>query len=587
MLSTRFVLLAALISASLGRTVPQNTPRRRSAPPEGFAVVSAAPQGETITFRISLPQKSFPGLEKALYAASTPGSKQFGQYLTKDQVKDFAGPSEDAVASVSSWLEEHGLSASSLSPSGDWISVEATVAQANKLLQADFKSYEAKGTDAPVIRTLSYELPPQVKDHIVVVHPTMTSPALSADGSEGVRNVTLQAPIVHTDALSPRQEDNPDLPLSCRRPTPEEEESMDQIAFTRAYTLGCKMDMYQIPYAPLTAPVKGNSLWISGYNNNFASHSVTRVGHLDIWRPDFNGEREMFRLVTITGGKNSQLPIGSSRFAVGQVVDLNHYFDSPVYILAHVGSLSGLMTIAPNTPVTFMSVGTDKSDDYMVWLIDQANCVLALDEPPKVLVITGSAIGSEVFVDPELTRSLCNTYAQLSARGVTVLVPVKQGGRWGNDYTCPLFDVSVTSVWDTFPSNDPDNLWEESEENAGGFSQFFDRPAYQEDAVKNAPNSEWGFVAITFAATYLGEIIALLNEELINAGKPTMGFINPLIYQNLDAFKDITLGKAPTCGTPGFNATGGWDPLSGVGSPFYPELREIAGLLRVCKRTRI
>lgn len=53
---------------------------------------------------------------------------------------------------------------------------------------------------------------------------------------------------------------------------------MDQIAFARAYTLGCKMDMYQIPYAPLTAPVKGNSLWISGYNNNFASHSVTRVG---------------------------------------------------------------------------------------------------------------------------------------------------------------------------------------------------------------------------------------------------------------------------------------------------------------------
>lgn len=60
----------------------------------------------------------------------------------------------------------------------------------------------------------------------------------------------------------------------------------------------------------------------------------------------------------------------------------------------------------------------------------------------------------------------------------------------------------------------------------------------------SAPNSEWGFVAITFAATYLGEIIALLNEELINAGKPTMGFINPLIYQNLDAFKDITLGSS-------------------------------------------
>lgn len=87
-------------------------------------------------------------------------------------MNDYASPSEEAVASVSSWLESQGLSPSSLSPSGDWITVQATVRQANRLLQAEFKRYEAEGLDGPVVRTLSYTIPDMVKDHIAAMHPT-------------------------------------------------------------------------------------------------------------------------------------------------------------------------------------------------------------------------------------------------------------------------------------------------------------------------------------------------------------------------------------------------------------------------------
>jgi len=58
------------------------------------------------------------------------------------------------------------------------------------------------------------------------------------------------------------------------------------------------------------------------------------------------------------------------------------------------------------------------------------------------------------------------------------------------------------------------------------------------------------------APTFAG-LVALLNDGRIAAGRPPLGFLNPLIYQVGDkAFNDITAGNAPGCGTPGFNVSG-------------------------------
>ena len=39
-----------------------------------------------------------------------------------------------------------------------------------------------------------------------------------------------------------------------------------------------------------------------------------------------------------------------------------------------------------------------------------------------------------------------------------------------------------------------------------------------------------------------------------------------------DAFNDITNGTNPGCGTVGFSAQPGWDPVTGVGTPNFPKL---------------
>jgi len=88
----------------------------------------------------------------------------------------------------------------------------------------------------------------------------------------------------------------------------------------------------------------------------------------------------------------------------------------------------------------------------------------------------------------------------------------------------------------------------------------------------------------TFAA-----VITLLNDIRLNAGKPTLGFLNPFIYQtasqNPDAFYDVVEGnnrvlfccKLGELG--GFETAAGWDPATGVGTPNFAVLSQVVANL--------
>lgn len=150
----------------------------------------------------------------------------------------------------------------------------------------------------------------------------------------------------------------------------------------------------------------------------------------------------------------------------------------------------------------------------------------------------------------------------------------------------------------------------------GGFSQQFDQTnaQWQADAVKhyvdNPPNDPHypptGSFPPTGRATpdvsALGEgyqvvadghveavggtsasapafagMVALLNEARAQKNKSPLGFLNPFLYQNADAFTDVTLGtNAIGRGNGpikyGFNATAGWDPATGLGTPIFTKL---------------
>lgn len=77
------------------------------------------------------------------------------------------------------------------------------------------------------------------------------------------------------------------------------------------------------------------------------------------------------------------------------------------------------------------------------------------------------------------------------------------------------------------------------------------------------------------APTFSG-VIALVNDARVASGKSPLGFLNPFIYANPDIFNDVTEGNNPGCGTPGFFANEGWDPITGNGTPNYQKILEAA-----------
>merc|ERR1712238_371781 len=72
-------------------------------------------------------------------------------------------------------------------------------------------------------------------------------------------------------------------------------------------------------------------------------------------------------------------------------------------------------------------------------------------------------------------------------------------------------------------------------------------------------------------------LVGLLNEARLKAGKPAMGHLNPFLYQNPDAFTDITVGtnaidrggqKVPY----GYACAPGWVPATGLGTPKFGKM---------------
>jgi len=84
------------------------------------------------------------------------------------------------------------------------------------------------------------------------------------------------------------------------------------------------------------------------------------------------------------------------------------------------------------------------------------------------------------------------------------------------------------------------------------------------------------------SAPTIGGIIAILNAVRLETGQKTIGFANPFLYkmhaEHPPAFHDITVGdnKCTEDGCfascKGFEATVGWDPVTGLGTPNVAEM---------------
>jgi tripeptidyl-peptidase I len=96
------------------------------------------------------------------------------------------------------------------------------------------------------------------------------------------------------------------------------------------------------------------------------------------------------------------------------------------------------------------------------------------------------------------------------------------------------------------------------------------------DAVAIVFDGEtWSVGGTSASAPIFAGIVTLLNEARMAEGKSPVGFLNQVFYKHPEAFNDITVGSNPGCGSGGFKAAPGWDPVTGLGTPNFPKLKKI------------
>lgn len=269
-------------------------------------------------------------------------------------------------------------------------------------------------------------------------------------------------------------------------------------------------------------------------------------------------------------------------------------------------------------------------------------------EPTNVISISYS--GAEIDVPSYYWRRQCAEIMKLGLQGVTVVISSGDYGvasyagdintvdgclgtdsRAGTVFnpasqaTCPyVLAVGATSLNE--PSDNTSTTYVEHAAqrfaSGGGFSNYFDRPSYQDDAVEtyfsnvdlnftgyyDTPenmtelesitsgvfritgrgypdvsavgerfmtrmNTMWNSIGGTsLSAPIWASMLTLINEERLALGKNPIGFVNQIFYEHPEVFNDITEGDNPGCNSDGFPAAEGWDPVTGLGSPNYPKL---------------
>ncbi|KAK6971675.1 family S53 protease-like protein [Favolaschia claudopus] len=564
-----FLCLLTLVVSSVVAAISSTLvfhEHRAHAPP-GFTSHGRVSDSHMLTLRFGLASNNVAALQDKLLSISTPGSRDFRQWLSEDEVKTFMVPSSDTINAFNTFASANGLQTSVISPNGDWVSVTLPVSKANKLFGAVYTNFSHPDLPAPITRTLSISLPAELAGHVDVIHP---STAFTAPIARRAPSISRSAPKHKRDATAP---------VDCDTIDPENN-----------ITPACLQNLYNIPTTPATQG--NNTLLVTGYVEEWAEVDDLQA-FLAQFRPDLP-PNQTFLTALLDGGTNPQGP-GIAGFEA--TLDVQY-----------------AAGIATGVPLQFLSVGTFLSD-FPTSVLDTTTFLASAAQLPTV--VTSSYGLNEDFFGASLATKICDAFAGLSARGVSFLFSSGDGGVNGghdNGDKCGLFIASfpsscpwVTTVGSTIGFN-PELA---ANFTGGGFSSIFPAPSYQTTAISNflktLPPSfpgnakfnttnrafpDLSLQGVNFLINFRGEIeqalgtsastpsvagmVALINDRLIKEGKPVLGFLNPFLYANEGAFNDVVKGHNSGFECPAssvaFDAVPGWDPLSGLGTPNFPDL---------------
>ena len=536
----RQITLALALSAAAAQPAP---------PATSWHLLGPSPPSTLLTFRLALapPPAGLAALREAHAAVSSPSSLQWGQHLTREAADALAQPAAATQAAVLAHLASSCAASAALTPCSAWAVVHASAACAQELFGVQLQEYSSGGGR--------------------VVHRCSGQPRIP-QGLEAA--VAAVAPCSRLPLLRSL------LPASASPSTPTTPSTIRQ-----HYQLGS----YQAAGA--------GRLQVAGFLGEFAEDS-------DLQR--------FFKAYYPAGLGRHFAVVGPNGATSGVEAALDVQY---------------AMSIGSNISTTFFytdagpAPNPNDNEPYLAWLLSV--CALPDSQLPHTISVSYS--DNEDTIAPAYAAAVEALQARLGVRGVSLLHASGDGGVAGTQGgaclppggstfrpTWPSSSPYVTSVGSTDASYAAASGF-----SAGGFSNLHSQPAWQAAAVggywgaagsslppashynasgRGIPDvaavgegfriisggSDMGVDGTSCSTPVFAGMVALANDARVAAGKRGLGFLNALLYSSRaeGVFTDIAAGSNPGCGTAGFPAAKGWDPVTGLGTPVWPELLKLA-----------
>lgn len=587
--------LSLAVVSLLASTVSAEVFDKLVAVPEGWRF-SRTPSGDQpIRLQVALTQGDVEGFEKAVLDMSTPDHPNYGKHFkSHEEVKRMLQPAGESVEAIHQWLEKAGIT--HIQQDADWMTFYTTVEKANNLLDANFQYYLNENKQVERLRTLEYSVPDELVSHINLVTPTTRFGQLHAEG------VTLHGKSKAVDEQFRQAATSPSSDCNS------------------AITPQCLKDLYKVGDYKASAS-NGNKVAFTSYLEQYARYSDLALFEQNI-APYAQGQN--FTVIQYNGGLNDQSSTADSSEAN---LDLQYIIGTSSPVPVTEFSTGGRGPLVPDLDQP--DINDNNNEPYLDFLQN----VIKMSDKDLPQVISTSYGEDEQSVPASYARSVCNLIAQLGGRGVSVIF---SSGDSGVGSACQTNDGKNTTRFPAqFPAACP---WVTSVGattgispergvffSSGGFSDLWSRPSWQSHAVKaylhklgkrqdglfnregrafpdvSAQGENYAIYekgrlgkvdGTSCSAPAFAGLVSLLNDARIKAGKSSLGFLNPWLYSHPDALNDITVGGSTGCdgnarfggrpnGSPvvpyaSWNATEGWDPVTGLGTPNFQKLLKSA-----------
>jgi tripeptidyl-peptidase I len=547
-------------------------------------------EDDGLTLRIAL--KEHRDVDKGdILARSDPNHILYGQFLNAAELAQYLDDASSQVSCqasrdrVKNWLDAEGVTI--LRETSGSFDIRLPAAKAQTILGAGFSMYARGSEEGLFARTEAYSLPQSVSGDIDYVFPTVHFFGGAIKQDDGFTGVAR------------RQQGLPTPPFDCTK-------------YICPVNLTSKYNIDYIPSEPSSSKL-GIASFLEEYpNRQDWSAFISQRGLSD---PAIQAP---YDIVSVNGGESSD----TGKAGIEAMLDLEYTsaFTGPLNVTYY--SVGGRPPTVEQPGNVSVPANQSENEPYLEFL----DFLLTQDDIPQVISI--SYTDDEQTVPYSYASKVCERFSYLALRGVTVLVASGDAGVQGTRFSdcegpdgeprfIPTFPAScpwVTTVGATAAYGGAAAF------SSGGFSNYFERPAWQHVAVQNyvtglenttsgtpyfAYNTSGrGYPDLTLlgvdylvtsnnfslpakgtsaSTPVVAAMVALLNALRLKKSMPVLGFLNPILYASnvsSGAIDDVTEGIIDGCSVsghsqPGFAAAVGWDAASGLGAPDFVKLRQI------------